>query len=147
MYNRSAPSFAALDASPKHWNNVKSFSLPFTKAVCTGIKTSNIVFSPGSTRPRFLIASIASPKTLITESTVKDVFSSQALAARLKAAAYNGPAAPPTFSEKAVPIALKTFAGFPSSFILSISSKAASKPIAILLPWSPSPIALSNIFK
>src|SRR4051794_19960066 len=112
-------------------------------AAAAGSSASTMVLSPGSALPRawtpLMPASSASAKAAASRVEAPVV----AAPICRNSVPYSGPAAPPTLDTKAMPTAFSvapmSSPSMPPSF-----STALPMPRAMLVPWSPSPIAVSS---
>ena len=115
-------------------------------ASSAGSSASTIVLSPGSALPRCLDA--GRPGRVQRFRPARQV--ELRLAARLavpscrNSVPYSGPAAPPTVETSVIPTALSS-APMSSPSCASSFSTALRIPRSMLVPWSPSPIAVSSL--
>ena len=126
----------------KQSSGLSPASMPFAKASMAGSKASSMVFSPRSALPRSLIPPITASIIFFPSSKVISFFPVTAPAAFIYAVPYNGPEAPPTFDSSTMPVFFKITLISSSSWGSWPSTSV--NPLAMLIPWSASPIAESK---
>src|SRR6476659_4913343 len=114
-----------------------------SSASIAGMRASTMVLSPGCALPR-----ACTPSRAAFHAAVQPGRSTRSCPARAppiwrNSVPYNGPAAPPTLETSAMATVLSTAPGSASS-AASTFSIALRMPRSMLVPWSPSPIALSR---